>query len=79
MFYGTYHSTFAPPFEVRNQAVHERFQKGFIGLQSSDEVKLNGTGKVGPCGHKHNFFRLYRHENALTSLPVTTFIYEQIC
>ena len=69
---------FASPFEVRIQAVHERFQKKLIGLQSSDEVKLNGPGKVGPCGYKHNFLRLYRHENALTSLPATTCIWEQI-
>ena len=70
---------FAFPFEVRNQAAHERFKKNFIGLQSSDEVKLNGPGKVGPCGHKRNFLSLYRHGNALTSLTAMTCICEQIC
>ena len=70
---------FASLFEVRNQAVHERFQRKFIDFQSSDEVKVNGPGKVGPCGHKYTFLRLYRHENALTSLPATKCICEQVC
>jgi len=70
---------FASPFEVRNQAVHERFQEKFTNLPSSDEVKLSGPGKVEPCGHKHKFHRLYRHGNALTSLPGTACICEQIC
>ena len=65
---------FASPFEVRDQTAHERFQKEFIGLQSSDEVKLNGTGKVWPSGHRHNFLRLYKHGNALTSLNATCIV-----
>jgi hypothetical protein len=69
---------FASPFEVLNQAVHERSQKKFTDLLSSDEMKLNGPGKVGSCGHKHNFLRLYRLYR-LTSLLATTCICEQIC
>jgi hypothetical protein len=65
---------FASPFEGRNQAVHGKFQEKFTDLLSSDEVKLNGPGKVGTCGHKHNYLRLYRHGNALTSQPATTCI-----
>jgi hypothetical protein len=70
---------FASAFEVRNEVAHERFQKEFIGLRNIGEVQRNGPAKVGPCGHTHSFLRLYRHGNALTSLPAMTWICEQIC